>query len=40
MNFIKDGLTLPYQKVDTNLGIEHVYTIPKDFKYSYPFNWS
>ena len=33
MNFIKDGLTLPYQKVDTNLGIEHVYTIPKDFKY-------
>lgn len=33
MSFIKNGLTLPYQKVDTNLGIEHVYTIPKDFKY-------
>ena len=33
MSFIKSGLTLPYQKVDTNLGVEHVYTIPKDFKY-------
>lgn len=33
MSFIKKGLTLPYQKVDTNLGVEHVYTIPKDFKY-------
>lgn len=33
MSFIKSGLTLPYQKVDTNLGVEHVYTISKDFKY-------
>lgn len=33
MSFIKDGLTLPYRKVDTKLGIEHVYTIPENFKY-------
>ena len=33
MSFIKNGLTLPYQKVDTSLGVEHIYTVPKKFKY-------
>ena len=33
MSFIKKGLTLPYEKVDTDLGVEHIYTIPKPFKY-------
>lgn len=33
MNFIKTGISLPCEKVDTEYGIEYVYTIPKSFKY-------
>ena len=33
MSFIKKGLTLPCEKVDTDSGVEYVYTIPKSFKY-------
>lgn len=33
VNFIKESLSLPYEKVVTDLGEEHVYTIPKSYKY-------
>ena len=33
MNFIKTGVSLPCEKVDTDCGVEYVYTIPKSFKY-------